>query len=263
MKFSKIIYSAFIAGIISSIGIPSAFAATHVTVKPGDTLWKLSQTSGDSLQQIETANPAVQPNHLQIGSSIVLPQASRQITARAGDTLWNLSRQYGVSMAALTASNPSVDPQNIQIGSTIVIPSRNLKATSAAASTQQTNLYAQNLYWLARVIHAEAAGEPKNAQIGVGDVVMHRLHDSGYPNTVHSVVFQKINGHFQFTCVENGTIYHAPDAVSIQAAKDVLNHHTEVVPGAYVFYNPAKTPNGSWVWNQPTIARIGDFIFAK
>ena len=46
--------------------------ATH-RVRRGDTLWKLAQLYGSSLTAITTANPGIQPENLQIGSSLVIP----------------------------------------------------------------------------------------------------------------------------------------------------------------------------------------------
>lgn len=119
-----------------------------------------------------------------------------------------------------------------------------------------------DLYWLSHIIHAEALDQPLNAQIAVGDVVMNRVHSPQYPNTVKGVIFQISGGHYQFTPVLNGFIYTQPDAASIEAAKKVLQG-MNLVPNAYVYYTPSKTPANSWVRKQPVITSIGDFVFAK
>ncbi|MCL6442598.1 MAG: cell wall hydrolase [Alicyclobacillus sp.] len=201
------------------------------------------------------------------------PASAATVRVHPGDTLWKLSKRYHVSLAAVLAANPQVEPLNLRIGSRVNIPT-----TKAAKpiSPQQSSLHrhanpvtkpssvaSQNLYWLSHLIHAEADGEPLKAQIAVGDVVWHRMHAGGYGSTVKQVIFQTIAGHPQFTSVANGWIYTAPTAVNVRAAKAVLQHHTDVVPGALVFYTPSKTPAGSWVWSQPKIANIGDFVFAR
>ena len=104
------------------------------TVKSGDTLWKLSQEHGVSVQNILDLNPGVDPLNLQIGSTLCIPAASLPLTGtcpngassyivRAGDTFWNISQNYGVSLQSILDLNPGVDPRNLQIGSTICIPS--------------------------------------------------------------------------------------------------------------------------------------------
>ena len=42
----------------------------------------------------------------------------------------------------------------------------------------------QELYWLSRIIEAEAGGEIIEGKIAVGNVVLNRVKDSRYPNTI-------------------------------------------------------------------------------
>ena len=112
-------------------------------IKSGDTLWKLSKTYGVSVQSISDLNPGIDPQNLQIGSMLCIPNApmptpmptptptptprtcptgSFSYTIQAGDTLWKLSRTYGVSVQSISDLNPGIDPQNLQIGSTLCIP---------------------------------------------------------------------------------------------------------------------------------------------
>jgi len=108
------------------------------TVKAGDTFWRLSQTYGVSVQSITDANPGVNPQNLQIGSTLCIPAAPMpsappmrpvtcpegtfSYTVKAGDTFWKLSQSYGVSVQSISDANPGVDPMNLQIGSTLCIP---------------------------------------------------------------------------------------------------------------------------------------------
>ena len=46
-----------------------------------------------------------------------------------------------------------------------------------------------DLYWLSRIISAEARGESLEGQIAVGNVVLNRVRSTSYPNTVYGVVF--------------------------------------------------------------------------
>ena len=79
----------------------------------------------------------------------------------------------------------------------------------------------EDLFWLARIIHAESSGEPMAGKIAVGTVVMNRVKSSMYPNTVYGVIFDKKFG-TQFTPVASGTIYNDPSVDSIEAARRVL-----------------------------------------
>ena len=52
----------------------------------------------------------------------------------------------------------------------------------------------EDLYWLSRIISAEAKGEGFTGQIGVGTVVLNRVRSSQFPNTIYGVIFDRKNG---------------------------------------------------------------------
>ncbi len=180
------------------------------------------------------------------------------ITVQQGQTFWSIARQRGIPVSSLVSANPSVNPMNMLVGTRITVPGQSVSNSANAALPTS-----QNMYWLEHVINAEAGGESLRAQIAVGDVILHRMESGQYGSTVRDVVFQVSAGHYQFSSVPNGYIYTAPSANSIAAAKDVLYGGQDVVPGAMVFFNPAQTPSGSWVWSQPEITQIDNLVFSK
>ncbi len=103
------------------------------TIRPGDTLFRLSQQFGGvSVEAILRANPGINPNNLQIGQRICIPGAVAPMppcpngffyTIKAGgDTLFNLGQQFGVSVDEIIRANPGIEPNRLQIGQTICIP---------------------------------------------------------------------------------------------------------------------------------------------
>ncbi len=89
-----------------------------------------------------------------------------------------------------------------------------------------------DLYWLSRVIYAEAGNQSLEGQVGVGNVVMNRLADESFgdQNTVYDVIFAKN----QFEVVINGMIYMEPSESAVIAAKLALEG-CDVVSGATYF----------------------------
>lgn len=265
-------------GVFSSAAIGlvfpnTAMANSTVTVQPGQSLWSIARRHGMSVAALESANPGVNPMNLTIGSQLNLPEAKSVTvdkglyTIRPGDTYWKIAQRFGTTASALMAQNPTFPAWNLQPGTTIHVPSPTSTTTHLRSFDQSrtaaTTTSSDNLYWMAQIIHAEAGGQSYNAQIAVGDVVLHRMETPGYANTVKGVVFQISDGHYQFTPVANGYIYSPADTQNMQAAADVLNQHEDLVPGAMVFYNSAQTPATSWVRQQPTIKVIGDLTFAR
>ncbi|MFB5193264.1 cell wall hydrolase [Alicyclobacillus fastidiosus] len=176
--------------------------------------------------------------------------AAATYTVRPGDSLWSIAHSHGITLAQLESANPQLSDYNqIHPGEDIVLP-------NGQTST------ADDLYWLAHIISAEAQGESVQAQEAVGDVVLNRLHAGGYGDTVHDVIFQVVNGAYQFTPVENGAIYNTPTQNAIAAAENDLQG-LNLVPSALVFYNPYEVPAGSWVTQQPTLMQIDSLVFAK
>ena len=57
---------------------------------------------------------------------------------------------------------------------------------------------------LLRIVEAEAGGEDENGKLLVANVVLNRLNNSKFPNTIKDVVFQKSKGVTQFSPVSNG-----------------------------------------------------------
>lgn len=117
------------------------------------------------------------------------------------------------------------------------------------------------LYWLSRIIEAEAGGEILEGKIAVGNVVLNRVADKRYPNTVYGVIFDFKNG-IQFTPAYTGTVYNNPSKESIIAAKICLEGY-EIVPGVLFFFNP-RIATSNWISkNRPFAARIGlhDFYY--
>lgn len=79
-----------------------------------------------------------------------------------------------------------------------------------------------DLYWLSRIIHAEAQGEPFLGKVAVGNVIMNRIEADEFPDTVYDVVFDSGNG-VQFTPTANGAIDNTPNEDSVTAAKLCLD----------------------------------------
>lgn len=117
------------------------------------------------------------------------------------------------------------------------------------AEPKQADYSEEDLYWLARVISAESRGEPLLGQIAVGNVVLNRVKEKQFPNTIKGVVFDRKNG-VQFEPVVNGTIYHEPTQTSILAAKLCLEG-ADVVGDCLYFFAP-ELSQGTWIVNNRT-----------
>ncbi len=123
--------------------------------------------------------------------------------------------------------------------------------SSSSGATTQSN----DVNILARLISAEARGEPYSGQVAVGAVVLNRMKHPSFPNTMAGVVYQS----GAFTCVTDGQ-FDLPVADSAyKAAKDALNGW-DPSGGAIYYFNPA-TATSSWIWSRPLLVTIGKHRF--
>lgn len=121
------------------------------------------------------------------------------------------------------------------------------------SSSTQTN---SDLYLLAKLIHSEARGEPYVGQVAVGAVVLNRVKDPGFPNTLEGVIYQP----WAFTALHDGQFSLEPNSTSYQAAQDAFNGWDPSY-GSIYYYNPA-TATSSWIFSRTTIVTIGNHVFA-
>ncbi|NLA85991.1 MAG: spore cortex-lytic enzyme [Clostridiales bacterium] len=122
--------------------------------------------------------------------------------------------------------------------------------TSSGATSRSNDI---NL--LARLISAEARGEPYTGQVAVGAVVLNRTKHPSFPHSISGVIYQK----GAFTCLQDGEFY-KPVADSAQkAARDALNGW-DPSGGALYYFNPSTATN-AWIWSRPHIVTIGKHRF--
>ena len=103
----------------------------------------------------------------------------------------------------------------------------------------------EELYWLSRIISAEARGEPFIGQVAVGNVVLNRKEHTAYPNTVKGVIFDRQGGVVQFSPVADGSLYATPYATSVTAAKVALEGYS-VSDRILFFYAPSMV-SSTWI----------------
>lgn len=127
-------------------------------------------------------------------------------------------------------------------------------------SSSRNEANSADIYWLSRIIHAEAGGEPYRGKVAVGNVVLNRVNSKDFPNSIYAVIFEYYRSIPQFSPVADGTIYNTPSSESIRAAKEAIGGSRPVGNATY-FFNPDKA-SGRWiVRNKSFVTRIGDHVF--
>lgn len=112
---------------------------------------------------------------------------------------------------------------------------------------------------LCRLIEAEAKGESYQGKIAVANVVINRVKDSRFPNTITNVIYAPR----QFSPVSNGAIYNTPSEDSVNAATAAL--YGEVQPEAKdaIYFWAKYVKKSNWIWTRQLTGIIGNHCFGR
>lgn len=108
---------------------------------------------------------------------------------------------------------------------------------------------------LARLISAEARGEPYTGQVAVGAVVLNRVDHPSFPNTISGVIYQS----GAFSCLYDGQWDEPVADSAYKAAREALAG-ADPTGGAIYYFNPV-TATSKWIWSRPEIITIGKHRF--
>ena len=104
-----------------------------------------------------------------------------------------------------------------------------LAVTLAGAGTIETEAetYSEDdLYVLSHIISAEAGNCDEDMMIAVGSVVLNRVNDERFPNTIEEVVFQK--DPVQYAPTEDGSYLKEPVEAAIDVARMLLEEGSQI-----------------------------------
>lgn len=179
---------------------------------------------------------------------------------------FELSRlKPGLSLTIEAAVNPnefhsqiSGDQSNPGPGSYLGI---SLNYRLPGPKTSAGKEYSADCYLLAKLITAEAPGEPYDGQVAVAAVVLNRVRSNEFPDTVAAVIYEP----GQFSTI-NKLSRIIPTEMALNAAKSAIEGN-DPSRGALYFYNPAtasaKARNYIKYSHFQVTARIGRHVFYK
>ena len=238
----------FIFAVLISIFFASPAFAANYTVTTGDSLFSISQLFKTSIDKLSSDNK-LSSKMINPGQVLAVPATTYIVVS--GDTMFRISQKHVISLYSLRKANNKWD-NALYFSQRLIIPAANQRAVIAYTPNQ--------LDLLARLITAEANGQPYNAQVAVGAVVINRVKSASFPNTISGVIYQVINGYYQFTPVKNGWINKPATETAKSAAYDAL-HSVDPSHGALFYFDDSAT--NTWLWSKPITARIGRMVYTE
>lgn len=114
---------------------------------------------------------------------------------------------------------------------------------------------------LARLVEAEAKGEPFEGKEAVATVVLNRVESPEFPDTVRNVITEVVGNAYAFSPVQNGEINKPASEESKQAVDEALTRDDRLHDSIY-FYNP-EIATDNWIRSREVVTSIGNHVFAK
>ena len=99
------------------------------------------------------------------------------------------------------------------------------------------------------------SGESYVGKVAVGAVILNRVEDKKFPDSVYSVCFQP----GAFDAVRDGQYYLEPNQEAINAAKAAINGWDPTY-GCLYYWNPS-TATSKWIWSRRIVTQIGKHVF--
>ncbi|KYG32391.1 cell wall hydrolase [Alkalihalobacillus trypoxylicola] len=173
-------------------------------------------------------------------------KAQSNHTVKEGESLYKIGQQYGVAVQSLKEMNER-NSNLIMVGEVLQIPE--------SISEAEKDL-------LARLVRAEAQGEPYAGKVAVATVVLNRVQHTDFPDTITEVIQEVTpSGHYAFTPYMNGEINKPADAESKAAVNEALAFDGQG-QGSIFFYNP-QTATNHWNATRTETITIGKHVFSK
>lgn len=125
--------------------------------------------------------------------------------------------------------------------------------TETEAETETEAAYSEDdLYLLSHLICGEVEGCSRQMKTYVGSVVLNRIADSRFPNTLKEVIYQ--NNPLQYSCTVDGNFEKEPGEETIEVAKYLLENGSQLPPNV-IFQ--AEFKQGTGTYGEPLLAPNG------
>lgn len=250
-------------GVLLTVTLSSISAsAADYTIQKNDSLYKIGRLFDTPVKTIKSNN--------KLKTNIVYPGQVLDIKAKThkvkkDDTLFLIAKKHKIPVTSLRKANNKWNDK-IKPGQKLLLPGKNnspkvKKATNTTkkATSKAVIPYTQKeLDLLARLVTAEASGQPYKAMVGVGAVVINRVQSKEWPGNISKVINHVPAGYYQFTPVLNGTIKKPATKTALKAAKAALKG-SDPTKGAMFYFDDSAT--NDWLWSKPLAAKFGNMVF--
>jgi len=183
--------------------------------------------------------------------SIQLVKPVIHVAAKAVEILADPSKPAAENTNELNvAAEKEVQP----IEPKVEAPVEELATPAISISDNEKDLFA-------RLVEAEAEGEPYEGKVAVATIVLNRVESPQFPDTVTEVINEVVGDAYAFSPVQNGEINKPASEESTHAVEEALKRE-DTLHDSIFFYNP-EIATDNWIRSRQTVETIGNHVFAK
>ncbi len=128
---------AFLVALLLASACPGVVAAAPPTqeqtvhvVQAGETLFRIAQTYGVTVDDIVAANDLADRNLIHVGQRLIIPASavsppptlSTDYIVQPGDTLWLIAQRFNTTVEAIAQASGIVNPNLIFVGQSLAVP---------------------------------------------------------------------------------------------------------------------------------------------
>lgn len=132
-------------------------------VQPGDTLVRIAQRFGVTVEALQQLNQFPDPSRLVVGQAILIPTNAREAlryTVAPGDTLYLLAQLFNTSIQAIASANNIADPNRIQAGMVLVIPGWSQQAYTVRSGDTLYQIAARYGVSVSQIVRVNRISDP-------------------------------------------------------------------------------------------------------
>ena len=109
---------------------------------------------------------------------------------------------------------------------------------------------------LMRIVEAEATGEDLKGKMLVANVVLNRVKNERFPDTIEEVVFQKNGSVYQFSPIKDGRYYKVEVSEETKRAVNRVLNGEDESKGALYFMSRSKSKASSVTWFDRCLTKV-------
>lgn len=129
----------------------------------------------------------------------------------------------------------------------------------AQQTVRENHMASEDYYSLLQIVEAEATGGDIRSKILIANVVLNRVEDSRFPDTIYEVVWDKSGGTAQFSPTEDGRIYTVAITDDTYEAVDRALDGEDYSEGALFFMARSSAESHNKEWFDGTLQRLFEY----